>query len=113
MSTAASLLDALRRNLRQLSTASTEDLSLLEPILIERSELLSQWESLPASHRTNQEHARLLTELIQAGKIAEHRIRLARAFTAAELGRLSELGRAQRAFREGLPDTAPGCQLKG
>jgi hypothetical protein len=107
------LLDALRRNARQLATASTEDLSQLEPILTERAELLSQWESLPASQRTNEPHARLLAELVQAGQIAEHRVRLARALAAAELGRLSEVSRAQRAFGEGLPHTAPGYEVKG
>lgn len=109
----ARLLAALRQNAAQLSAASVEDLSQLETLLIERGGLLSQWESLRASDKTNEEHARILAEVIESGRIAEHRIRLARAFAAAELKRLSEFSRAQRAFGEGLPTTAPDYDIKG
>lgn len=110
--TAGELLVALEANSERLAAASIDDLKVLDQLVAERARLLKVWEDVETSAAGPWAVDRL-RRVWEAGAQAEHRLRLARAYAAAELARWQGLHQVQEAMWAGLDGAEPNCNVRG
>jgi hypothetical protein len=110
--TAGELLVALEANSERLAAASIDDLKALDQLVAERARLLKLWEHLETGTADPRAVDRL-RRIWEAGAQAEHKLRLARAYAAAELARWQGLHQVHEAMWAGLDGAEPDCDLRG